>query len=445
MDIFIYITFGLSILCLILLVAVLIKLKSLNSQEQKLQFAMLEKRTSELQSQLKDEFERSRRESNNYQKDMRAEMTQSLNAMNERLSLMTKANFEHQQQLTNTFSQSLDTIRRNNTEQNDRQSKIIAESIEKMQQSNEKKLDEMRATVDEKLSATLTTRLDSSFKTVSEQLENVYKSLGEMKELSTGVTTNVTNLNRVLTNVKTRGTWAEVQLEGILDQTIPNMYEKNFATHSSSSERVEFAIRIPASDTGEISYLPIDSKFPMEDYVRLCDAADNANADEVARARKALEDRVLSEAKTIRKYINVPTTTPFAIMYLATEGLYAEIASSRSGIAERIQSDYNIMIAGPTTITALLNSLSMGFKAVAINEKANEVRQLLSVAKAQYDKFGDVLDKAKKKIDEAGRTLTAAQDRNRIMRNKLKGIESMDSAEADEYLGIASADDADVD
>ncbi len=444
MDIFIYIAIALSALSVILLAAVLIRLKSVGSQDQKIQIAVLEKNISELQLQLKDEFERNRRESNTYQKDMRAEMTQSLNAMNERLSQMTKANFEHQQQLTNTFSVSLDTIRRNNIEQNDRQSRIVAESIEKMQQSNEKKLDEMRATVDEKLSATLTTRLDSSFKTVSEQLENVYKSLGEMKELSTGVTANVTTLNRVLTNVKTRGTWAEVQLEGILDQTIPNMYEKNFATQAGSAERVEFAIRIPASDTGEISYLPIDSKFPMEDYVRLCDAADNANAEEVARARKALEDRVLSEAKMIKKYINVPTTTPFAIMYLATEGLYAEIASSRTGIAERIQSDYNIMIAGPTTITALLNSLSMGFKAVAINEKANEVRQLLSVAKAQYDKFGDVLDKAKKKIDEAGRTLVAAQDRNRIMRNKLKGIESMDSADADEYLGISASEEEDV-
>lgn len=441
MDIFIYIAIALSALSIILLLAVLVKLKSVGSQDQKLQIAMLEKNISELQMQLKDEFERNRRESNNYQKDMRAEMTQSLNAMNERLSQMTKANFEHQQQLTNTFSVSLDTIRRNNIEQNDRQSRIVAESIEKMQQSNEKKLDEMRATVDEKLSATLTTRLDSSFKTVSEQLENVYKSLGEMKELSTGVTANVTTLNRVLTNVKTRGTWAEVQLEGILDQTIPNMYEKNFATSAGSAERVEFAIRIPASDTGEISYLPIDSKFPMEDYVRLCDAADNANAEEVARARKALEDRVLSEAKMIKKYINVPTTTPFAIMYLATEGLYAEIASSRTGIAERIQSEFNIMIAGPTTITALLNSLSMGFKAVAINEKANEVRQLLSVAKAQYDKFGDVLDKAKKKIDEAGRTLVAAQDRNRIMRNKLKGIESMDATDADEYLGISATEE----
>lgn len=445
MEIFVYITFALSLLSIILLAAVLLKLRAADPHGQETRFALLESGLSELKTQLRDEFERSRRESGNHQKDMRAEMTDSLNAMNERLSLMTKANFEYQQQLTNTFSQSLETIRRNNIEQNDRQSRIIAESIEKMQQSNEKKLDEMRATVDEKLSSTLTTRLDSSFKTVSEQLENVYKSLGEMKELSTGVTANVTNLNRVLTNVKARGTWAEVQLEGILDQTIPNMYEKNFATRRDSAERVEFAIRIPAGDTGEVSFLPIDSKFPMEDYVRLCDAADSADADEVARARKALEDRVLSEAKSIRKYINVPVTTPFAIMYLATEGLYAEIASSRSGISERIQSEYNIMIAGPTTITALLNSLSMGFKAVAINEKANEVRRLLSVAKAQYEKFGDVLDKAKKKIDEAGRTLVAAQDRNRIMHSKLKNIESMDAAQADEYLGIADEGSGDLD
>ncbi len=437
MEILSYIILALVAVCAVILAVILIKLnRPAGYAEQERRMRELENKLGSLECQLRDEFERSRRESAGTQKDMRAEMTESLDKMNERLALMTEANFKHQQQLTDVFSKSLDTIRRNNIEQNDRQSRIIAESIEKMQQSNEKKLDEMRATVDEKLSSTLTTRLDSSFKTVSEQLENVYKSLGEMKELSTGVTANVTNLNRVLTNVKARGTWAEVQLEGILDQTIPNMYEKNFATVQGSSERVEFAIRIPAGDGGEDAYLPVDSKFPMEDYVRLCAAADSADAEEVARARKALEDRVLSEAKMITKYINIPVTTPFAIMYLATEGLYAEIASSRTGIAERIQREYNIMIAGPTTITALLNSLSMGFRAVAINEKANEVRRLLSVAKAQYEKFGEVLDRAKKKIDEAGRTLVAAQDRNRIMAGKLKGIDSMDAAEADAYLGI---------
>ena len=377
----------------------------------------------EIGSSVSDEFSRSRIENAQYQAAQRQDVNSSLSSMSEKLEKMTKENYELNAKMTAAIAQSLTQIRNENSE----------------------KLEKIRLTVDEKLNETLTKRLDSSFKTVSEQLENVYKSLGEMKELSTGVTANVTNLNRVLTNVKARGTWAEVQLEGILDQTIPNMYEKNFATRRDSAERVEFAIRIPAGDTGEVSFLPIDSKFPMEDYVRLCDAADSADADEVTRARKALEDRVLSEAKTIRKYINVPVTTPFAIMYLATEGLYAEIASSRSGISERIQSEYNIMIAGPTTITALLNSLSMGFKAVAINEKANEVRRLLSVAKAQYEKFGDVLDKAKKKIDEAGRTLVAAQDRNRIMHSKLKNIESMDAAQADEYLGIADEGSGDLD
>ena len=422
---------GLSLICAL---GALIFSKRAAKQSSSEDFAVLNSKISDLTKSTSDEFQRNRIETH-----------QSLENMSAKLEAMTKLSYENREKMNETIAQSLNMIRDKSIEQNERQSKIIETSIQKMQESNEKKLDQMRMTVDEKLTSTLTTRLDSSFKTVSEQLEKLYKSLGEMKELSTGVTTNVTNLNRVLTNVKARGTWAEVQLEGILDQTIPNMYEKNFATRPGSSERVEFAIRIPAGDGGADAYLPVDSKFPMEDYVRLCSAADSADAEEVAKARKALEDRVLSEAKLVTKYINVPATTPFAIMYLATEGLYAEIASSRTGIAERIQREYNIMIAGPTTITALLNSLSMGFRAVAINEKANEVRRLLSVAKAQYEKFGDVLDKAKKKIDEAGRTLVAAQDRNRIMAGKLKGIESMDAAEADAYLGIAEQTDGSED
>ncbi len=346
-------------------------------------------------------------------------------SISNKLNEMTKQNYENQLNLGERIGRSLGEIR----EANDN-------AMTKMQESNEKKLDQMRQTVDEKLTSTLSTRLDSSFKTVSEQLENVYKSLGEMKTLSEGVTTNVTSLNRVLTNVKARGTWAEVQLEGILDQTIPNMYEKNFATIPGSQARVEFAVKIPTGgDSNKISYLPIDSKFPMEDYIRLCDASDRADPDALQLARKALEDRVKQEAKSIRGYINEPLTTPFAIMYLATEGLYAEIASSRSGIAEKIQSDYNVMIAGPTTITALLNSLSMGFRAVAINDKANEVRELLSATKAQYDVFGGVLEKAKKKIEEAGNTLGEAQHRNDIIRKKLKNVEDIDIASAEKYLG----------
>lgn len=383
-----------------------------------------------VQKQTADEFSRNR-----------MELSNSLDALGKKLDAMTKANYEHQISLRETVAKSLSDIRSQTAEQNEKQTKLVENAIGKMQESNEKKLDEMRTTVDEKLTSTLTARLNSSFKTVSEQLEKLYTSLGEMKELSVGVTDNVGALNRVLTNVKARGTWAEVQLETILDQTIPNMYDKNVATGEKDTERVEFAIRIPASDDkSKITYLPVDSKFPLEDYVRLCTAADRADADAVKQARKELEARVYSEAKLIKKYINVPSTTPFAIMYLATEGLYAEIVSSQSGLLEKIQNDCNVMVAGPSTITALLNSLSMGFKTVAINEKANEVRLLLGAAKAQYENFGTILEKAKKKIDEAGRTLDDAQHRNTIIRKKLKTVEDLEQADATALLGLSDSD-----
>jgi DNA recombination protein RmuC len=443
----------LALLACTLTVLVLIKLKGLNAgtdqglikdiAELKTRFALLGGRLEDIGKQMADEFERNRRESGQFQKDIREETAQSLKNMGEKLNEMKIANVEHQRQLTEKVTGSLNAIHTTNIEQNERQSRIITEAIGRLQESNEKKLDQMRATVDEKLNETLTTRLGSSFKTVSDQLESVNKSLGEMKELSTGVTNNVTSLNRVLTNVKARGTWAEVQLEGILDQTIPNMYERNFATRSNSSERVEFAIKIPSGmDNKEITYLPIDSKLPMEDYIRLCTAADAADAEALQSARKALETRILNEARTVTKYINVPLTTPFAIMYLATEGLYAEVASSRTGLPERLQNELNIMIAGPTTITALLNSLSMGFKAVAINDKANEVRSLLAAAKVQYDKFGGLLDKAKKKIDEAGNSIGEAQDRNRLIQNKLKTVDKIEYGEAADILGITAVEDS---
>ena len=372
---------------------------------------------------------------------MREETSKGLEAMAGKLLAMTKENAVHQQSLSDMIYSTLHSIRTENEEQNERQSAKIAEAISRMQESNEKRLDQMRRTVDEKLSATLTSRLDSSFKTVSAQLENVYRSLGEMKELSGGITGGISSLNRIITNVKSRGTWAEVQLQNILDQTIPGMYERNFAPRENSRERVEFAVRIPSGEAGKrIVYLPIDSKFPLEDYIRLCEAADSADAEEVQRTRKALEDCVLAEARAVRRYINVPVTTPYAILYLATEGLYAEIASSRTGLPERIQREYSIMIAGPNTITALLNSLSMGFRAVAINEKADEVRQLLAAAKVQYEKFGAILDRAKRKIEEAGQTLSEAQDRNRLIQTKLKKVESIDPDRAESILAPSDED-----
>lgn len=406
-------------------------------RESAAQLAAFGKQLEQLARQTADEFGRNRRDTLQYQQALREETGKSLREMAGQLGEMTRANYEHQKQLAEALRLSLDQIRTQNTQQNEKQSHLIESAITRMQESNEKKLDQMRETVDEKLTSTLSTRLDSSFKTVSDQLENVYKSLGEMKELSTGVTDHVTALNRVLTNVKARGTWAEVQLESILDETIPQRYERNWAPRPNSAERVEFAVRLPASDeNGADTFLPIDSKFPMEDYVRLCDAAGRADRDGVEAARKALEARVRDEAKAVRKYINEPRTTPFAILYLATEGLYAEITSSRSGLSEQIQSQYNVLIAGPTTITALLNSLSIGFKAVTVNEKAKEVRELLAAAKAQYGKFSDLLEKARKKIDEAGRTIGDAQNRSRLIQNKLRNVESLDAGLADRLLQI---------
>ncbi len=420
-----------SIIPVVSLIILIIVLVTLNNTKKNNKVQILEQKLDYINKNMGDEFHRIRVENQNSNKEIREDVKKSLDDMSTRIDNMNKGNFEHREKM----SEMLVSMGEKNAQQSEKQNKVLESSIEKMQKSNEEKLEQMRVTVDEKLTATLTTRLNSSFKTVSDQLENLYKSLGEMQKLSTGVTENVTALNRVLTNVKARGTWAEVQLEGILNQTIPNMFEKNVATVPGSNDRVEFAIRIPSSEKGEKDILlPVDSKFPMEDYVRLCDAADRADAEAVKIARKELENRVLGEAKSIAKYINVPNTTPFAIMYLATEGLYAEIASSRTGLPEKLQNDYNIMIAGPTTVTALLNSLSMGFKTVAINEKANEVRQLLGAAKVQYEKFGDLLSKAKKKVDEAGKTLEDAERKNLYIRRKLKNVEEIDASSADKLL-----------
>lgn len=424
-----YIIAAMLAMAIVLLIVLLIKQGKAGSGK-------AEEKIDNLASTLGAEFERSRRESSEAQRDMRAETAKSLGEMSEKLEKLRLENTGWQGRIEKSLAESLGAMQLNNIEQNEKQSRALTEAVDKMRESNEKKLEQMRVTVDEKLTSTLSQRLDSSFKTVSDRLESVYKSLGEMKELSNGVTANVTTLNRVLTNVKARGTWAEIQLGSILDQTIPGMYETNFTCVPNSKEKVEFAVRIPSSDGEQTTYLPIDSKFPMEDYVRLCTAADSADAEALAAARKALESRVVNEAHTISKYINVPLTTPFAIMYLATEGLYAEIASSRSGVPEKLRSEFNVMIAGPSTITALLNSLSLGFRAVAINEKANEVRLLLAAARVQYDKFGVVLRKARQKIDEAGKSLDEADKRNEIIRKKLGKAGELDGSSAADILGL---------
>lgn len=415
------------IICLALLFMVL---KKKNNQENDRVLPELEKLSANistfkeqsqqqnnvLYSAVRDEFSKSRLENNAQQSEQRKELTAQMGEMTKKIEKMNTDNYAF----------------------NLRMSEMISNNLLEMRKGNEEKLEQMRLTVDEKLNETLTKRLDTSFKTVSEQLENVYKSLGEMKILSTGVTENVTSLNRILTNVKARGTWAEVQLEGLLDQTIPGMFERNVMTNPSSKNIVEFAVKIPSGDDKTaVTYLPIDSKFPVESYIRLCDAADRGDTATADAERKALETTVINQAKEIKKYINEPVTTPFAIMYLATEGLYSEIISSKNAVAERCQSEFSVMIAGPSTITALLNSLSVGFRAMAINEKAKEVRVVLAAAKVQYDKFGVLLDKARKKITEAGKSLDDAQSRNNMIQRKLKSVEEIDRGSAEEILGIA--------
>lgn len=409
-----YVIIALLAVVAILLILVLLRQKQLSDAQGKETERLLEDASRETAEALSD----LRRENDGKTETLKNSIALSLNHMSGRIDDMGRRASEQ----TVTVIKSLSEMREKIDGYGREQTKTVTEAVEKLRESNEKKLEQMRLTVDEKLTATLNERLDSSFKTVSEQLSNVYQSLGEMKELSGGVTA----LNRVFSNVKTRGNWAETQLENILDQIIPGMYVKNFSPEGSK-DVVEFAVRIPDGDGQTSAFLPIDSKFPMEDYLRLCDAADNADPEGVKAARKALEARVFSEAKEVRKYVCPPETTPFAILYLATDSLYAEMISSKANVADRLHSEYGVMLAGPSTITALLSSLAMGFRTVALNQRANEVMELLAAAKAQYDKFTLALEKARRKIDEAGQSLDDAQKRNGIILKKLKDVESVDA------------------
>lgn len=378
---------------------------------------------------MRDEFARSRRESAegsdrtaSVLRELQTELIRAQNETGEKLLREQTAGSERMSE----------AMRR----QTERVSTALTESVTRLQESNEKKLDQMRMTVDEKLNDTLNKRLDSSFAAVSKQLQDVYKSLGEMKELSTGVS----DLQRVLTNVKTRGTWAEVQLGNILEQVLaPEQYGCNVSVRNNS-ERVEYAIRLPSKEAeGEFVWLPIDSKFPVEDYARLQDASERADAAAVEAAVKALEARIKSEAKEIQKYISVPLTTNFAIMFLPTEGLYAEVLR-RPGLVEELQNKHHVMVTGPTTLTAFLNTVSMGFKTMAINKKADEVWKVLGAMRTQYEKFEDLIEKAKRKIDDAGKNIDAISERNRLIGKNLRKVDRLEEGESEALLMLPSTD-----
>lgn len=305
--------------------------------------------------------------------------------------------------------------------------------IKDLQADNGARLEEMRKTVDEKLHATLESRLSASFQQVSERLERVHQGLGEMQQLALGVG----DLKRVLTNVKTRGTWGEVQLEMLLEQVLtPEQYAKNVETIAGSGARVEFALKLPGQvEGGAPVWMPIDAKFPKEQYERLLEAADRADADGVAQAGRELERAVRGEARTIsEKYVSPPHTTDFAILFLPTEGLYAEVMR-RPGLADELQRLHRISIAGPSTLTALLNSLQMGFRTLALEKRSSEVWQVLGAVKTEFAKFGDVLAATKLTLERAAKNIESAETRSRQMARKLKSVEALPSEAAQLLLG----------
>ena len=307
------------------------------------------------------------------------------------------------------------------------QLRALSEATERrlaaLQEGNEKKLEQMRATVDEKLHATLEQRLGESFKQVADRLEQVHKGLGEMQTLAR----DVGSLNRVLTNVKTRGIFGEVQLAGLLEQVFtPEQYAVNVATVPGSAERVEFAIRLPGQrEDGAPLWLPIDAKFPREDYERLLDAQERADLPAMEAAAKGIEARLRLEARTIRdKYIAPPHTTDFAILFVPTEGLYAE-ALRRPGLVQAMQSEHKVMLAGPTTLLATLTSLQMGFRTLVLEKRSAEVWEVLGAVKTEFGKFGDVLKKTREKLNQAADTISAAETRTRQMGRALKSVEAL--------------------
>jgi DNA recombination protein RmuC len=341
-----------------------------------------------------------------------------------------------QTQLTTTLTEQLRAL----AESNER--RLVA-----LQEGNEKKLDQMRATVDEKLHATLEQRLGESFKQVADRLEQVHRGLGEMQTLAR----DVGALNRVLTNVKTRGIFGEMQLAGLLEQVFtPEQYAANVATIPGSNERVEFAIRLPGQrrdeDIGGLPlWLPIDAKFPREDYERLVDAQERADPQAVEAAAKALETRLRLEARSIRdKYVSPPHTTDFGILFVPTEGLYAE-ALRRPGLLEALQREFKVMLAGPTTLLATLTSLQMGFRTLALEKRSAEVWEVLGAVKTEFGKFGEVLEKTKRKLDEASSTIDAATTRTRAMQRRLKTVEAMPETEVARLLPGLSAEDDEAD
>lgn len=386
-----------------------------------------------LENVVKDEITLNRQETANSARQARQELGNTLKQSSDSIGERLLENIRIQKDQLDSFSKQLVAMAKLNEEKIEAMRRTMETQLRTLQEDNTKKLDQMRATVDEKLQSTLERRLGESFKQVSERLEQVYKGLGEMRTLAAGVG----DLKKVLTNVKTRGTWGEIRLSHILEQILtPDQYEVNVATKKDSNDRVEFAIKLPgqATEKDKVVWMPIDSKFPQEDYQRLMDAQEAADKELADKSTRNLEQRIKAEAKYIKdKYLDPPHTTDFGIMFLPVEGLYAEVLR-RPGLCDNLQREYRIVVAGPTTLAALLNSLQMGFRTLAIEKRSSEVWELLGMVKTEFGKFGDVLAKTKKKLQEASNTIDQAEVRTRAIERKLRDVQDLPQADTAELI-----------
>lgn len=399
-----------------------------------LRLEALEKRQERIEQILKEEMGKIREEANLHARQDREELANSMKASTDStLSRMAEiANLQKNQ--LDTFSKQLSTMSAANEQKLEKMRETVEGRLKSLQEDNSKKLEQMRATVDEKLHATLEKRLGESFQLVSARLEQVHKGLGEMQTLATGVG----DLKRVLSNVKTRGTLGEVQLENLLEQLLTvEQYARNVAVRPGSNERVDFAVKMPGRDGTEAGtvWLPIDAKFPQEDYQRLLEAQEAANSQLADEAGRLLESRIRLEAKNVKeKYIDPPHTTDFGIIFLPIEGLYAEVLR-RPGLFDSLQREFRVLVAGPTTLAAMLNSLQMGFRTLAIEKRSSEVWALLGAVKTEFGRFGEILEKTKKKLQEAGDTIDTAATRSRAIQRKLKDVQELPAPDSMKAIG----------
>ena len=413
----------------LLLVFILVRLKRIGEgKEMLIHLETMRQEVEKLERATREEFARVRDSAENSAQSSRRETHEVLRNSADSLQARLSEIAGLQRSQLDSFAGQLAALAQSLEQKVEGVRDAVERRLGAIQEDNSRQLEKMRVTVDEKLHATLEQRLGESFRQVSERLEQVQQGLGEMRTLATGVG----DLKTVLTNVKSRGVWGEVQLGALLEQILtPEQYGVNVVTKAGSNERVEFAVRLPGPDGrgNNPVWLPIDAKFPQDDYQRLVEAQEQANVPLIEESGKQLENRVKLEARTIReKYINPPHTTDFAIMFLPTEGLYAEILR-RPGLPETLQREFKILVTGPTTLAALLNSLQMGFRTLAIERRSSEVWSLLAAVKAEFGKFGDVLDKTLKKLQEASNTIESAATRSRQIERKLRQVQELPPAE----------------